>query len=113
MESGDGEQTLNHETSGEAPRSHPLALRVFISSPGDVSDERGIARDVLHYLPREAQFKERLVFQEIAWDSPGGATPLAAHLTPQQAINQNLPTPSQCDVVIVILWSRMGTPLPR
>lgn len=36
---------------------------------------------------------------------------MPAHLTPQQAIGQNLPSPSECDIVIVILWSRLGTPL--
>jgi hypothetical protein len=35
------------------------------------------------------------------------------HLTPQEAVNRSLSKPSQCDVVVVILWGRMGTPLPE
>ena len=35
-----------------------------------------------------------------------------AHLTPQEAIDKRRPKPSQCDIVVVVLWSRMGTPLP-
>ena len=45
------------------------------------------------------------------WDDPHAASPMDAHLPPQDAINQNLPKPSECDIVAVILWSRMGTPL--
>jgi hypothetical protein len=37
---------------------------------------------------------------------------MLAGMTPQAAIASGLPTPSQCDIVVVILWSRMGTPLP-
>jgi hypothetical protein len=38
--------------------------------------------------------------------------PRAATLTPQEAINQGLAKPSECDIVVVIFWARMGTPLP-
>jgi hypothetical protein len=37
---------------------------------------------------------------------------MLASKTPQQAIAEGLPKPSECDIVIVIFWSRMGTPLP-
>ncbi len=37
---------------------------------------------------------------------------MEAGLTPQESIKRGLPKPSECDLVIVILWSRMGTPLP-
>lgn len=33
-------------------------------------------------------------------------------MTPQEAISKGLPRPSECDVVVCILWSRIGTPLP-
>ena len=92
--------------------SAPLALRVFLSSPGDVADERNLARRVLERLRQEPQFRGRVVLDDVSWDTPGASTPLAAYLTPQEAINQGRPKPSQCDVVLVILWARMGTPLP-
>jgi formylglycine-generating enzyme required for sulfatase activity len=34
-----------------------------------------------------------------------------ATLSPQEAVNRGLPKPSECDLTVVILWSRMGTPL--
>jgi hypothetical protein len=38
---------------------------------------------------------------------------MLANLPPQEAVNSGLPKPSECDFVVVILWSRMGTPLPE
>jgi formylglycine-generating enzyme required for sulfatase activity len=90
-----------------------LPFRVFLSSPGDVRDEREEARKVLRRLENEPQFKNRIHIEEIAWDNPDAPTILDAHLTPQEAINRKLPLPSACDVVVVVFWSRMGTPLPK
>ncbi len=89
-----------------------LRFRIFLSSPGDVADERALARQVLSALPKEPQFHGQVHIDEIAWDSPGSSTPLDAHITPQEAINQRRPKPSECDVVVVVVWKRMGTPLP-
>ena len=33
-------------------------------------------------------------------------------MTPQEAVNQGLGRPADCDITLVILWSRIGTPLP-
>ena len=52
------------------------------------------------------------MFEIVAWDQPGAGVPMLATLTPQAAIAAGLPRPSQCDVVVAIFWSRMGTPLP-
>ena len=91
----------------------PLRFRVFLSSPGDVTDERGLARQVLQHLPKEPGLHRRVVLEEISWDDPGAPVPLAAHLTPQATIDLRRPKPSECDIVVVILWARMGTPLPE
>jgi len=87
-------------------------LRVFLASPGDVAEERRLAQEVLNRLPDDPVFRDRITLRTIAWDKPGAGAPLLATLTPQQAIAQGLPKPSQCDIVIVILWLRLGTPLP-
>ncbi len=39
-----------------------------------------------------------------------GLLGLDARMTPQEALNAGLPLPSQCDIVVGILWSRVGTP---
>ncbi len=85
-------------------------IRVFISSPGDVSAERKIALDVIDYFPNRPAYREKVAFRVVAWDKPGAGTAMLGTLTPQEAINRGLPKPSECDIVIVIFWSRMGTP---
>jgi hypothetical protein len=92
--------------------SQPRHIRIFLSSPGDVADERAVARTVLTELHREPLLRGRVTIQVIAWDDPSARTPMLATLTPQEAINRRLPVPSECDIVVVMLWSRMGTPLP-
>ncbi len=88
-------------------------IRIFISSPGDVADKRALARKVSERLPKIALLRGRISVEVISWDDPDSRTPMVANKTPQDAINQSRPKPSECDIVIVILWGRMGTPLPN
>ncbi|HEY1432425.1 MAG TPA: SUMF1/EgtB/PvdO family nonheme iron enzyme [Stellaceae bacterium] len=97
------------ETSGEqAP-----VVRIFLSSPGDVADERKIARELIEReLQKHPSYRE-LKLVVIAWDDPDARIPMLANETPQESVNNARPRPSTCDIVIVILWARMGTPLPE
>jgi len=88
-----------------------VVFRIFLASPGDVSDERELARTVIDQIRHERAFKDRLNIECIAWDQPGAEVAMEATMTPQMAIDKGLPKPSECDLVVVILWSRMGTPL--
>jgi hypothetical protein len=99
-------------TTGSATQT-PLHLRVFLASPGDVADERGLALTVLEQLQYDPLLRGRITLETVAWDKPGAGTPMLATLTPQEAIKKGLPTPAQCDIVIVIFWSWIGTPLPE
>ena len=88
-------------------------FRIFLSSPGDVQAERDIARALIkEVLPYSPFIRGRATFDVVSWDDPHAAPGLDARLTPQEAINQGLAEPSECDIVVVILWSRMGTPMP-
>ncbi|HYQ90994.1 MAG TPA: hypothetical protein VES89_02660, partial [Candidatus Competibacteraceae bacterium] len=80
----------------------PLPLRVFLASPGDVADERGLALQVLEQLQYDPLLRGRITLETVAWDKPGAGTPMLATMTPQEAIKKGLPTPAQCDIVIVI-----------
>jgi hypothetical protein len=92
----------------------PLEIKIFLSSPGDVADERGLAaRIVKQELPYDPLFRGRLTFDLISWNDPAAPTPMLANLTPQEAITRGLPRPSECDFVVVVLWARLGTPLPE
>jgi len=88
-----------------------LYLRIFLSSPGDVTDERSLAKEVIERLESERAHRNRLRLEIVAWDKPGAGTAMPAHLEPQEALNQRLKKPSDCDIVIVIFGYRMGTPL--
>jgi formylglycine-generating enzyme required for sulfatase activity len=86
-------------------------LHVFLSSPGDVHHERQLAVEVLERLNRERTYRDRLKLEVVAWDKPGAGAAMPAQYEPQEAIARGLRPPSQCDIVIVIFWARMGTPL--
>ncbi len=78
------------------------SLRIFISSPGDVGQERLLARRVVERL--QGEFQRWLKLEPILWEhEPLRAT---AHFQEQ------IPRPSEADVVVCILWSRLGTRLP-
>lgn len=90
-----------------------MHLRFFLSSPGDVADERTFAQQVIeHELPKNPLLRDQITCEAIRWDDPNAPVSMPATLTPQEAVNRGLRKPSECNVVIVILWSRLGTPLP-
>jgi hypothetical protein len=67
----------------------------------------------LEELLRGHAWKDKFSIDPVRWDDPHAPATMDAHLTPQEAVNRSLFKPSQCDVVVVILWGRMGTPLPE
>ncbi|MEE8502177.1 MAG: WD40 repeat domain-containing protein, partial [Kiloniellales bacterium] len=78
-------------------------IRVFISSPGDVLAARRRAALVCNRLSRE--FGRFFAVRPILWEYE----PMLAAGHFQDVIE---PAPSDADIVAVILWSRLGTPLP-
>ncbi|MBK8032204.1 MAG: ATP-binding protein [Chloroflexi bacterium] len=92
-------------------------IRVFLAPPGDVNEERAVALQVLDILEYDPLFRQGgaggVSIHAVAWDKPGSGTAMRATLTPQTAIREGLPQPSECDIVLVLFWGRMGTPLPH
>jgi hypothetical protein len=90
-----------------------MHLRVFVSSPGDVAEERNLTRSLLKdELPYRPFLRGRVTFDVVSWDDPAARVPMLATLTPQESVNRGMPKPSACHVVVVVLWGRMGTELP-
>lgn len=83
-------------------RASKPALRVFISSPGDVAEERVVVGQVLRRL--QSEFEGRGAVEAVDWEHE----PLLA----TASFQEQLPLPSQCDIVVAILWTRLGTRLP-
>ncbi|MGD1977665.1 MAG: hypothetical protein PVG57_08890, partial [Gammaproteobacteria bacterium] len=78
-------------------------MTFFISSPGDVYEERTLAQRVMDRL--QSEFAGRAVLEPVFWEHE----PLLATDTFQTQISQ----PSDADVMVAILWSRLGTRLPK
>jgi tetratricopeptide (TPR) repeat protein len=96
----------------EAEQPQPLPLRVFLASPGDVHEERERARRLLkHELPYDVFLGDCFTFRVVSWDDPDARMPMPAGMTPQGAVIRFGPKPSACDIVVVVLWSRLGTHL--
>ncbi len=77
-------------------------LKIFLSSPGDVAEERALAEFVFRRIADEVSDAAHLTF--LIWEHE----PLFGHTGFQQQIER----PSQSDLVVCILWSRLGSRLP-
>ncbi|MFL6199352.1 MAG: AAA family ATPase [Thermoanaerobaculia bacterium] len=77
-------------------------LRVFISSPADVRPERLIAQRIVNRLDRE--YSAQFHIEPVLWERE----PLVATEHFQTLITR----PRETAIVVVILWSRLGVPLP-
>ena len=106
-----GDVTVNYGAFPEGVRVN-RHFRVFLSSPGDVNEERAIVRDVIEKLNGDMWMDHMGIRLDlIAWDNPNETIPMIANLIPQESVNEAMAKPSECDIMIVMLWSRMGTPL--
>ena len=86
-----------------------LRLRIFISSPADVAASRESPVRCSGDWPTSRTSLSRIDLEEVSYDDPDAPASMDAHLTFQSAINKSKPRPSACDVVMVILWSRLGS----
>ena len=77
-------------------------LKVFVSSPGDVVPERQVAGRVLEQLAHE--YSAIAHIEKVLWEHE----PLLA----TEGFQTQIVRPSETDIVLCILWSRLGTKLP-
>ena len=77
--------------------------RVFIASPGDVPEERGIVRDICRQLSDDRLVRSYdAAFRPVGWED---AFPSAGR--PQEIINRLV---AECDIFVCLLHKRFGTP---
>jgi WD40 repeat protein/tetratricopeptide (TPR) repeat protein len=79
----------------------PKKLRIFFSSPGDVKMERETARKIVGRLQLEAG--DTIAIEPYFWEHEV--------MSATRDYQQNIPEMSAFDVVVCMLWSRLGTPL--
>jgi hypothetical protein len=92
------------ETSPVPSEQGVKTIRIFISSPGDVKDERDKARLVVERL--SARYAGRAVIIPVLWED----LPLQVDASFQQGIDLVLSREQGIDVAVFILWSRLGSP---
>ena len=78
-------------------------FRIFISSPGDVKEEREQAGRVIKEL--DARFGPGVELEVILWEHLG----IGADASFQEGINRLLEEGGGIDVAVFILWSRIGS----
>jgi WD40 repeat protein len=76
-------------------------VRIFVSSPSDLEHERALVKDVIEALAQEYLPYFRL--QAVLWEEEA--------LTAAKSFQAGLLRPSECEIVLVMLWTRLGTPL--
>jgi hypothetical protein len=81
-------------------------IRTFISSPGDVAEERDRARQVVEHL--RCRYAGQLDLKAVLWEE----LPLQADMSFQQGIDLVLSQEQGIDIAVFILWFRLGLPLP-
>ncbi|TVQ86964.1 MAG: hypothetical protein EA400_11935 [Chromatiaceae bacterium] len=82
---------------------HDDLVRIFVSSPADVAHERGLVKDLIERLGQEYLPYFRL--QAVLWEEEA--------LTADRSFQAGLVRPQDCEIVLVILWTRLGSPLPQ
>jgi hypothetical protein len=79
-----------------------LRLRVFVSSPGDVGAERGVALAVTERL--QFEFRGQIKLETYLWER--------SLLRATDTFQAQIVDIRDADLALFILWARMGTPLP-
>ena len=76
-------------------------VQIFVSSPSDVDHERALVKDIIDGLAQE--YLPYFKLQAVLWEEEA--------LTAAQSFQAGLLRPAECDIVLVMLWTRLGTPL--
>jgi WD40 repeat protein len=85
-------------TQSEARRE----IRLFVSSPADVAAEREAVGRVIERL--DSAFRFAVHLRTIRWEQD--------YYTADKTFQAKIENPQSCDLVVSILWSRLGSELP-
>jgi WD40 repeat protein len=78
-------------------------IKIFVSSPADVEHERAAVKEIIERLGQE--YLPYFELQAVLWEEEA--------LTADRTFQAGLTQPEDCDIVLVILWTRLGSPLPE
>ena len=80
-------------------------IPVMIASPGDVSEERNLIRDIIHEWNDIHSMQMNSVLMPVGWETHSSPD-LGGR--PQALINKNVL--EMCDLLVGVFWTRIGTP---
>jgi hypothetical protein len=80
-----------------------VVYRIFLSSPSDVTPERAAVRRAVDRINAERAPEDWL--ETVQWEEH--------HYTADSTFQDQIPSAAACDVVLVILWRGLGSPLPK
>lgn len=83
-------------------------LRVFVSSPGDLSAERQVVDDVVNRWNESPQIAERIALRVLRWEK---YVPPVLGDPPQVVVDRFLGRAASADIVVVLAGGRLGTRL--
>ncbi len=83
-------------------------FRIFISSPGDLTTERQLADEVIDRLNRNEYIRRYCVLEPLRFEH---YIPPVMGQGPQRTVDQYMAEASEVDLLITLLWTRMGTPV--
>ena len=126
-------QSFGNGSSGPSPfRNMMKTIRVFVSSPGDVRAERTIADRLIRMTAEELGIPVSVQYSNLLHDAQLLQSPNSSieadnselilcpyfweyqRFSPELGYQDQMPNTAQFDLVICILWSRLGTKLhPR
>ncbi len=89
----------------------PRLFKIFLSSPGDVPGERDDAQAVIDEINDSGEFAHHFILKLYRWDDKAVVLPMPVTDIPQRSVDIYMLRPSECDLVVVLFWSRMGSPL--
>ncbi|WAC19177.1 hypothetical protein OVA24_18275 [Luteolibacter sp. SL250] len=81
--------------------SSPTQVRIFFSSPGDVKMERETAKRIVDRL--QGEVGDRMAIEPYFWEHEV--------MVATKDYQENIPEMDGFDIVVCMLWSRLGTPL--
>lgn len=84
-----------------------VALQVFLASPGDVVEERALARRVIEEVDRSIARRLGFALEAVAWETHGRP---GVGADTQEVISRQI---RPRDVFVGVMWSRLGTPTER
>ncbi len=80
-------------------------IRIFVSSPKDVDDERQKAKKAIHSL--QDSYYKKATLDPVLWED----RTLSSNQDFQSGIDQLVTGEHKVDIAVFILWSRLGSPL--